>query len=51
MDNDGQYEVVIGSKDKRVYCLTGANGNLEWSYRKGGKNDYISIICFPADLC
>lgn len=38
VDDDGVVEVVVGSCDKKVYCLTGTNGNLKWSYTTG---DYV----------
>jgi outer membrane protein assembly factor BamB len=37
VDNDDQNEVVIGSKDNKLYCLAGNTGNLEWSFTTGNQ--------------
>jgi len=32
LDNDGELEVVVGSDDYKIYCLS-SNGEVEWSYK------------------
>ena len=32
LDNDGEMEVVVGSSDHKVYCLS-SSGEMEWSYK------------------
>ncbi|RLG50434.1 MAG: hypothetical protein DRO00_08665, partial [Thermoproteota archaeon] len=32
LDNDGEMEVVVGSSDHKVYCLS-SSGKVEWSYK------------------
>ena len=36
VDGDGQMEVVVGSEDNSIYCLSGINGSVKWSYKTGG---------------
>ncbi|MHA1736179.1 MAG: FG-GAP repeat domain-containing protein, partial [Candidatus Thorarchaeota archaeon] len=35
VDGDGKLEVVIGSRDDKVYCLNGEDGSVLWSYATG----------------
>ena len=37
VDGDGEMEVVMGSWDRKIYCLQGSDGTLEWSYATGGE--------------
>jgi outer membrane protein assembly factor BamB len=32
VDGDGEYEVVVGSTNGRIYCLNAATGGVEWVY-------------------
>lgn len=33
IDNDGSLEVIFGSNDKYVYCLSARTGKLKWKFR------------------
>ena len=35
VDGDGQMEVVIGSADRKVYCLRGSDGTQKWAFTTG----------------
>ncbi len=37
VDGDGQIEVVIGSLDRKVYCINGSTGAQEWAFTTGGE--------------
>ncbi len=39
IDMDDTMEVVIGSNDRRVYCLNGITRRVKWSYPTGGMVD------------
>nr|MDO8114601.1 PKD domain-containing protein [Candidatus Sigynarchaeota archaeon] len=47
VDGDGVAEIVIGCRDKRVYCLSGATGVVKWSFLAG---DYFSGSPSIADV-
>jgi len=36
IDNDGELEVVIGSRDGGLYILNASDGSLEWQFPTGG---------------
>ncbi|MFX0099556.1 MAG: PKD domain-containing protein [Candidatus Hodarchaeota archaeon] len=36
VDNDGDKEVLVGSRDGIVYCVSGSTGKTEWTYPAGG---------------
>ncbi len=44
VDGDGVTEVVIGSRDYKVYCLNGVTGVLEWSYPTGNSIESSAAI-------
>jgi outer membrane protein assembly factor BamB len=44
VDKDGEMEVVVGSEDDNVYCLSGDSGKLEWSFMTGGDVDSSPAI-------
>ncbi len=35
LDNDGKKDVIFGTQNGFVYCVSGANGNLLWHYSAG----------------
>nr|MDO8110335.1 PKD domain-containing protein [Candidatus Sigynarchaeota archaeon] len=47
VDGDGKAEIMIGSCDKRLYCLSGATGVVEWSFLVG---DFIRASPVIADV-
>nr|MDO8112990.1 PKD domain-containing protein [Candidatus Sigynarchaeota archaeon] len=47
VDGDGKAEIVIGSNDKRLYCLSGATGAVKWSFLAG---DFIRASPAIADV-
>jgi len=36
-DGDGQMEVVVGSNDRKVYCLRGSDGTQKWAFTTGSR--------------
>ncbi|MHA1716345.1 MAG: hypothetical protein ACTSXP_11935, partial [Promethearchaeota archaeon] len=36
VDGDGQLEVVVGSNNYNVYCISAINGSHKWSYSTNG---------------
>ncbi|MCX6269787.1 MAG: FG-GAP-like repeat-containing protein [Bacteroidetes bacterium] len=47
VDNDGQNEVLVGSKNHVFYCINGANGSQKWSLTT---NDLITGSAGMADF-
>ncbi|MHA2016288.1 MAG: FG-GAP-like repeat-containing protein, partial [Candidatus Thorarchaeota archaeon] len=44
VDGDMKLEVVIGSRDDKVYCLNGEDGSVLWSYTTGASIDSSAAL-------
>jgi len=41
----GQREVVVGSRDKRVHCISRGDGKRIWAFQTRGRVDSSPVIC------
>jgi hypothetical protein len=44
VDGDGKVEVVVGSDDIYIYCLSGEDGSLKWRYETEGRVESSPVL-------